>query len=45
MEGGSDRNDEERYKTITIGEDGKCYSIIWTWRNGDRWIISYKESA
>jgi uncharacterized protein len=40
----SDRNDEERYKTITIGEDGKCYSVIWTWRDGDRWIISYRRA-
>ena len=40
----SDRNDEERHKTITIAEDGKCYSVIWTWRAGDRWIISYRRA-
>src|ERR1700678_2021068 len=38
----SDRNNEERYKTITIGNDGKCCSVIWTWRDGVRWIISYR---
>jgi uncharacterized DUF497 family protein len=41
---GSNRNDEERYKTITLGNDGKFYSIIWTWRAVDRWIISYRRA-
>ena len=40
----SNRNDEERYKTITIGDDGKFYSVIWTWRDDDRWIISYRRA-
>ena len=40
----SNRNDEERYKSITIGDDGKLYSVIWTWREGDLWIISFRRA-
>jgi uncharacterized DUF497 family protein len=40
----SNRNDEERYKSIALGDDGKAYSIIWTWREGDLWIISFRRA-
>jgi uncharacterized DUF497 family protein len=40
----SNRNDEERYKSVTIGDDGKLYSVIWTWREGDFWIISFRRA-
>lgn len=40
----SNRNDEERYKSIALGEDGKAYSVIWTWREGDLWIISFRRA-
>ena len=40
----SNRNDEERYKSITLGDDGKLYSVIWTWREGDLWIISFRRA-
>jgi uncharacterized DUF497 family protein len=37
-------NDEERYKSIALGDDGKLYSVIWTPRNGDWWLISYRRA-
>ena len=40
----SNRNDEVRYKSIAIGDDGKPYSVIWTWRDNDLWIISYRRA-
>ena len=40
----SNRNDEQRYKSIAVGDDGKIYSVIWTWRNDDLWIISYRRA-
>ena len=40
----SDRNDEERFKSIAKGSDGKLYSVIWTWRNADLWIISFRRA-
>ena len=40
----SNRNDEERYKSIAAGGDGKLYSVIWTWRGGDLWIISFRRA-
>ena len=40
----SNRNDEERYKSIAKGDDDKFYSVIWTWRQGDLWIISFRRA-
>ena len=40
----SDRNNEQRYKSITAGDDGKFYSVIWTWREGELWIISFRRA-
>jgi uncharacterized DUF497 family protein len=40
----SDRNDEERFKSLALGDDGKLYSVIWTWREGDLWIISFRRA-
>jgi uncharacterized DUF497 family protein len=34
----SNRNDEDRYKSITTGDDDKFYSVIWTWRQYDLFI-------
>jgi uncharacterized protein len=40
----SNRNDEDRYKSIAMGDDGKFYSVIWTWRQYDLWIISFRRA-
>lgn len=40
----SNRNDEHRFKSIAKGQDGKLYSVIWTWRQNDLWIISFRRA-
>ena len=27
-----------------MGDDGKFYSVIWTWRQYDLWIISFRRA-
>ena len=36
--------DEERFVTIATMDDGKFYSVIWTWRGEVRRIISFRRA-
>ncbi len=35
---------EDRFVSTAVLDDGKFYSVIWTWRDDDRWIISYRRA-
>jgi uncharacterized protein len=37
------RNDEDRYVSIAVIE-GKHYAVVWTWRDENRRIISFRRA-
>jgi uncharacterized DUF497 family protein len=39
----SHKNDEERFASVAV-IDGKYYTVIWTWRDDGRRIISFRRA-
>jgi len=35
---------EDRFLTIAMLDDGKCYAVVWTWRGELRRIISFRRA-